>query len=186
MPGLCLRFYLASVLALPTCPGGVGQSRPQRAAPAAAEDSHKMFLQEYLSPPRPRADRTTRYLDAFVDLDGDGIEEAIVYLTGQRWCGSGGCTTLILARQGSSYRLVTKITIAWPPVRVLTSSTDGWRDLAVRVQGGGLDSGYEAEVRFDGRTYPTNPSTPPARRLAARTAGTIVVPSSQEGKPLYP
>jgi len=44
-----------------------------------------------------------RYLNAFVDLNRDGRDEAIVYYASR--CGSGGCGLLILTPEGSSYRL---------------------------------------------------------------------------------
>jgi hypothetical protein len=158
----------------------------QPAAQPSKEDSLKRFLQNYLRMPVSSAGETTRYFPAFVDLNGDGIQELIVYVTGERWCGSGGCTTLILAAKDSSYRVVTRVTITRPPIRVLKDASNGWRSIAVWVVGGSSEPGYEAELRFDGRTYPSNPSVPPARRLTGRVAGETVVSSSQDGTPLYP
>jgi hypothetical protein len=145
-----------------------------------AEASLKRFLQTFDD------DRTTRYVGASPDLNGDGIPEAVVYLISNGWCGSGGCTTLVLAKNGDSWRVITKMTITRPPIRVLKNASNGWRSIAVWVQGGGIQPGYEAELRFDGRTYPTNPSMPPARRLAEKVSGDVVVSSMREGKPLYP
>lgn len=117
-----------------------------------------------------------RFVDGFIDLNGDGRAEAIVHLTSNDWCGSGGCTTLVLVRDGDSWRVLTKITITSPPIRVLTSKTNGWRSIAVWVEGGGISPGYEAELRFNGRNYPSNPSVAPARRVTGEVAGTIVIP----------
>ena len=47
-------------------------------------------------------DKRARYVAAFRDLNGDGTKEAIVYLISNGWCGSGGCSTLILMPNGSS------------------------------------------------------------------------------------
>ena len=121
-----------------------------------------------------------------MDLNGDGIDEAIVYLTGNLWCGSGGCNTLILARDGAFWRTVTAMTITRPPIRVLANASSGWRKISVRVEGGGIQPGYEAELRFDGKTYPTNPSVAPARRLARNVPGQVVVTSSLDGILLWP
>jgi len=125
------------------------------------------------------------YVDAYVDLNGDGIEEVIVHIIGRSFCGSGGCNTLILAREGASYKVVSNMTITRPPIRVLRSASHGWRNLSVWVAGGGIRPGYEAELRFDGQTYPRNPSAPPARRLATKTAGEVVIQSADRGTPLY-
>lgn len=155
------------------------QGRPD-AAPSAAEESLKRFLQTL------DHDETTRYVAAFRDLDGDGTPEAIVYLVGSSWCGSGGCNTLILTRDAGSWRIVTEITITRLPVRVLTTTSHGWRSLGVWVQGGGIQPGYEAELRFDGTSYPRNPSVPPARHSEGNAAGEVLISSTRGATPLYP
>ncbi len=153
-------------------------------ADASAEDSLKRFLQGYFG--GRFEDRTTRYAAAFVDLNGDGVKEVIVHVTGRAWCGSGGCNTYVLAPKGSSYAVVTRMTVTRPPIRVLTTRSHGWLDLAVFVAGGGILPGYEAVLRFDGSTYPTNPTMPPAQPLARAVSGRVVVPLAEEGKALYP
>jgi len=140
------------------------------------EESLKRFLQDYLRDPIIGDDKTIQYSRAFVDLNGDGTLEVIVYITGQHSCGSGGCNTLILTPKDSSYRVVTSITITRPPIRVLTTKSNGWHDITVQVQGGGIVRAYEAKLSFNGKTYPHNPSIPPARRLAEKVAGEEVVP----------
>ena len=155
----------------------------QSPGPSKLEDSLKSFLQHYTG--TSAEGKATRYSAAFTDLRGDGIQEALVYLTSDGWCGSGGCTMLVLAPRGSSYTLVTKTTITRLPIRVLTTKSNGWFDLAVRVQGGGIPFGYEAELSFDGKTYPPNPSVLPARKLPRGVAGQVVVPASMQAKPLF-
>lgn len=49
-----------------------------------------------------------KYVVAFTDLNGDGKPEAVVHLVSNDWCGSGGCTTLVLARDGDSWRVLSK------------------------------------------------------------------------------
>lgn len=108
-----------------------------------------------------------------------------MYVEGRNWCGTGGCLTLVLKQFGSSYRVVTRITIARTPIRVLASKSNGWQDLGVWVQGGGIQPGYEAGLRFDGTRYPGNPSVPPALHLTGKEPGEIVIPKSKEGTLLY-
>jgi len=145
----------------------------------------KSFLRDYLKDSYKAGDTTTRYFATFVDLTEGGRPQVIVYFTDQHSCGTGGCTTLILAPAGSSYKVITSITIGWPPIRVLSTGTNGWHDLGIWVQGGGIQPGYEAALRFDGRTYPRNPSVPPARPLVEKEAGKVVVPKDAVGVPLY-
>jgi hypothetical protein len=161
-------------------------AQPQHQPSSKQEDSLKKFLQNYVG--SSADNKTTQYSSAFVDLKDDGTHEVVVYLTGEGLCGSGGCTTLILAPKDSSYKIVTKITITRPPIRVLTTKSNGWHDITVRVQGGGTIRAYEAKLSFDGRTYPSNPSTTPARRLAEKAPGEEVVPVTaltEGGTPLY-
>lgn len=163
--------------------GSLAQSTGQNSS--AMEASLKKFLQNYEGKPAGADERAT-YSAAFIDLKDDGTQEAIVYLIGPRWCGSGGCSTLILTPQGSSYRVITKTTVTQPPIRVLSTKTNGWHDLGVWVQGGGAQPGYEARLRFNGRKYPSNPTVPPAQRLPKKVEGRVVVPDNNSGTPLYP
>jgi hypothetical protein len=159
-----------------------GSWRMQAQAPQTpTAASIKSFLQEYLRRDRDD-DLMTRYMNASVDLNGDGRQEVIVHVRGPGRCGSGGCATLVLTPQGSSYRLVTRMTINRPPIRVLHSSSNGWRTLAVQVSGGGIDP-HEAELVFDGESYPTNPSTTPA--VEDGTPGDILISNDEEEKLVY-
>lgn len=129
--------------------------------------------------------KTTRYISAFSDLNSDGRPEAIVYLIGDHWCGSGGCNTLILTPQDNYWKIIANITITRPPIIRLSSRSHGWYSIGVWVEGGGIHPGYQAELRFDGKTYPRNPSAPPARRLEERQAGEVLIGSLKDAVPLY-
>jgi hypothetical protein len=152
---------------------------------AAAQSSLRGFLQQYEGISTSPEERTTRYAVAFADLNGDGEDEVIVYLMGNKWCGSGGCSMLILAPRGSGFRLITQTTITQLPIRVLSTKTGGWHDLGVWVRGGGIQSGYEARLRFNGTKYPGNPSTPPAQRLHTKIKGRVVINAASESVALH-
>ena len=130
-------------------------------------------------------DQTARYAVAFPDLDGDGKPEAIVYLVSRDSCGTGGCDTVILSYVGESWKVITKVSITRPPIRLLKSKSNSWYDLGVWVQGGGIQPGYEAQLRFDGAMYPENPSVPPAKHLGAKPPGAVMISASQTLTPLY-
>jgi hypothetical protein len=110
----------------------------------------KTFLQGYVK--ESAADYSeTSYYNAFVDLDKDGKQEAIVYLAGNGWCGSSGCHTLILKPESSSYRIVTDISATYPPIRVFDRVAHGWQSVGVWTQGGGIiPPGYESESAMMG------------------------------------
>jgi hypothetical protein len=144
----------------------------------------RSFLQDY---GKRDFDKTARYVHAFVDLDGDGYDEAIAYIVGRSVCGSGGCNLLVLKSDGSSYRVVSKTTITNPPIRLLSNSSHGWRSIGIWMKGGGNLEGYEVELRFDGKAYPSNPNLAP--RLAEKVPGNIIIPlmkSYTDAEPLYP
>ena len=144
-----------------------------------AEASLRRFLQTLDD------DKGTRYIATFRDLNGDGTPEAIVYLIGNGWCGSGGCNTLVLARAGDAWKVLGNTTITRPPIRVLSRTAHGWHSIGVWVQGGGIQPGYQAELPFDGKGYPGNPTVPPARKLEVRAEGEVVIASMQNARPLY-
>jgi hypothetical protein len=147
----------------------------------------KKFLQDFAGPPISTTDALTEYFDVSIDLNNDKKQEVIVYLKGTEWCGSGGCTMLILAPEGASYKVLTKVTITNPPIRVLAKRSHGWRSLGVWVRGGGIRAGYEAALDFDGMTYPSNPSVLPSGRLTQIPPGDTVISASDisNGKKLY-
>lgn len=145
----------------------------------------KQFLQKHLSNPQFDADKTTRFSSALVNRNDGTIEEVVVYISGQSWCGSGGCTLLILEPHGSSYKIIGRTSIVRFPIRMLHHTTKGHHDIGVWVQGGGIQPGYEAVIRFDGKKYPGNPTVPPARRLSGETAGEVLIASAENAQLLF-
>lgn len=89
---------------------------------------------------------------ALVDLNGDGIKDAIVYFTQQQYCGSGGCTMEIYQGTKAGFEFLSGTLRVSPPILVLTGSVHGWKSLAVRLREGG--SGV---LNFNGRRYPLSP-----------------------------
>jgi hypothetical protein len=150
---------------------------------SGGENSLRRFLRDYVG--ESNRYKMTRYSSAFVDLRDDGVREVIAYLSGRMWCGSGGCPLFILDPAGQSYRLIARTTITRLPIRVLSTKSNGWHDISVLVAGGGIQPGYEAVLSFDGKAYPNNPSTLPARRLEGKLEGKTVMPVTAEGKLLY-
>ncbi len=96
----------------------------------------------------------TDYLEAWTDLNGDQIKDAVVLLQGGEWCGSGGCTMLIYhAKNDHSLSLITKTTVTNTPIYQLSTKQNGWSDLSVYSKGVG-----QVKLSFDGKSYPSNPS----------------------------
>jgi uncharacterized protein YecT (DUF1311 family) len=120
--------------------------------------------------------RLTRYSVALTDLNDDGRAEALIYAMDADSCGTGGCDLYVLSLTSNSYRVVTNISITRPPIRVMPTTAYGWHDVAVWVAGGGIIPGYEARLRFNGISYPSNPTVPPAVRLQ-HSSGRVVIGS---------
>lgn len=116
----------------------------------------------------------TSYKRADADLNGDGRPEAFVYITDPKYCGSGGCTLVVLSPHRRGFRVVLRASVTQLPIRLLPTSARGWRDIGVTVAGGGIPAPYLARLRFNGSRYPGNPTVPPAVPLAKK-AGRIII-----------
>jgi uncharacterized protein len=63
------------------------------------------------------------------------------------------------------------------PIGIATTTTEGWRNLIVRVRGGGTRA-RDVELRFDGRSYPSNPTVPGPRVETTTTPqAQVVIPA---------
>jgi len=127
------------------------------------------------------------YFAQQTDLNGDGRPETIVHVAGPMVCGTGGCNTAVLTPEAQGLRTVAWISVTRPPVAVAETRTNGWRDLIVRVSGGGIIPGYDARLRYDGLAYPANPTVPPAEPLAHAAPRTVLIRefrSFADGQPL--
>ena len=99
----------------------------------------------------------TRYRWLTYDLNGDGQEELITQLD---WCGSGGCTLLIFENHQQEWRFNSRITLVNTPINLGVKQQQGWQDLVLFVSGGGAVPNQHI-LRYDGVSYPLNPSTAP-------------------------
>lgn len=157
----------------------------QTTASSRPNEPLKAYLRSYLSHEEKLPPDTTTRITTYSVKAGDGkTEEDIVYVSGQGWCGSGGCTMLILEPTGSSFKVLGRVTIVQLPIRLLHSKSHGHPDIGVVVQGGGILSGYEAVLSFNGKSYPRNPSMPPAQKATA-TRGRVIIGSTQNSVSLY-
>jgi hypothetical protein len=167
------RFTAAVLLVLSAPSVQMAQSTP---------DPLTSVLQAYIGTPDVET-KKTEYSVVFVDLKDDGTKEAIVYLSSGGWCGTGGCTMLILAPEGKSYRVVTKVPAVRLPIRVLNAKSNGWHDLGVMVRKSGVEPLYEAILSFDGKSYPISVSE--AGESDGKAQGKTAMPSTAKAKPLF-
>lgn len=93
-----------------------------------------------------------KYIFYEFDLNDDGNKEIFVGLRGSYFCGSGGCTTYLLDNQGN---VITKFSVSRDIV-IDNKKTNGFKDLFI------YSGGKFRIVKFNGKSYPSNPSTLPA------------------------
>jgi putative lipoprotein len=111
---------------------------------------------------------------ALIDLNGDGLQDALVLLQNPMYfCGTGGCTLLVFKGTKSGFQFVSRSTLIRSPVLVSETKTHGWRDLVVEVSGGGI-APKRVALKFTGKKYPLNPSTLPPLPKDQQTKGTKV------------
>ncbi len=101
-------------------------------------------------------DYSKRFIFFEYDLNEDGNKEILVGFTGPYFCGTGGCTQLLLDNQGN---VITTFSVSDYPVIIDTNKTNGWKDLFI------YSGGKNRIVKFDGKKYPSNPSTLPELKV---------------------
>ena len=111
----------------------------------------------------------------FIDLNGDRIDDALVYLTGPEWCGTGGCTMLVFKGTPNGFTFVSDVALVTTRVLVSENRTNGWRDLVLISSGGGYPT-KQVSLKFDGKKYPDNPSMQPALPKNQKLRGVVFCP----------
>ena len=101
-----------------------------------------------------------RYYYNKIDLNNDQIPETFVYLVGPTVCGTGGCSGLLLEEKNGEYTVKSRFSLVRTPVIIQNETTNGWKDIVMYVTGGGIEPGYH-QLKFNGESYPSNPSVEP-------------------------
>lgn len=115
-----------------------------------------------------------RYFYNKVDLDGDGTPEIFAYIVGPNVCGTGGCSAVIYKQEDKDYDLFAKFSLVNNPVIISNNKTKGYRDIIMNVYGGGIES-FFALLKYDGSTYPSNPSIQPKVESGTKVEGVAII-----------
>ncbi|MBN8192258.1 hypothetical protein JI667_08865 [Bacillus sp. NTK074B] len=107
-----------------------------------------------------RGEDRVQYYYNHVDLNEDQQPETFVYVIGFPVCGSGGCSGVLFTKENNDYKLITVFSLVRSPIIIQDEKTNGWKNIIMYVSGGGIKGGYK-QLRFDGKTYPSNPSVQP-------------------------
>jgi hypothetical protein len=115
-----------------------------------------------------------RYYYNRIDLNGDKRQEIFVLLVGRMVCGSGGCSALIFEDKNGEYDLVSRFSLVNNPIIISNTTTNGWKDIIIPVAGGGIKS-FFAQMKFDGDSYPLNPSVQPEVKADKKVRGKAII-----------
>jgi hypothetical protein len=107
---------------------------------------------------------------ALVDLNADGQNDAIVFVTADGYCGSGGCVLEVFHATPKGFIFMSGSTVTSLPIRVCAETNHGWRSLVVNSKGRG-----DVIMRFDGVRYPLNPSVQLVATAAQVSAASVVI-----------
>jgi len=163
--------FIGYLLVLSAFPSPAGCSG--RDASSQQGQNTQAFLRNFVRKSPFGSDPTTRYTAAQVP----GTDLTVLYLSGQVWCGSGGCTLLILKSKDIGFSIVGKVTLVRLPIRLLRSTHHGLPDIGVIIKGGGVGYSYEVALQFDGIHYSCNPTTI-KRRVENRGVGDVLIDSN--------
>ena len=89
-----------------------------------------------------------------VDLNGDGLGEALVYFEGDQWCISTGCEMAVFVKGANGFRRMSVIKRVKAPIAIGQESSEGWRDLYARSGNQSIGERI-VRLRFRGN-YPAN------------------------------
>ncbi len=92
-------------------------------------------------------DRKFQYHE--VDLNHDGKNEIFVRFMSPYFCGTGGCTFLLM---DPNMNIITQFSVTKAPIFVEQTDKNGWSILLVK------DSGVFKELIYENDSYPNNPS----------------------------
>lgn len=112
------------------------------------------FLKSYsIGDNRKLTDLDRTFIFDSYDLNNDGKFEYLVGLTGTYYCGTGGCTMLVL---NSDFTLNSEIAGVNYPILISNSELNkGWKNLYV------ASSGSYHLLKYTGTKYPANPADEP-------------------------
>jgi hypothetical protein len=87
-----------------------------------------------------------------IDLNGDGRKEVFISFFTPYFCGTGGCTMILL---DDNLKPITKFTVTRPPVYIDPATQNGWNILYLQ------DGDQWKELTYKNGKYPSNPSVLP-------------------------
>jgi hypothetical protein len=164
-------------------PVGASFGQQSEASSNNPSEALKAFLRSYLNPRQEALlEETARITVVSVKTEAEAGEEQVVYVSGQGWCGSGGCTMLIVEPFQSSFKVLGDVRGVQLPIRLLPSMEFRHPDIGVQVKWDAPP--YEAVLSFNGTNYPVSTVLPPARKIKG-FEGKRIITTTKNSVPLY-
>jgi hypothetical protein len=107
---------------------------------------------------------------ALSDLNGDGKDDAVILITDNEYCGSGGCNLQVFRGGDNGFEFISSSTICKPPIRLLGKTSNGWKTIIVYTGGVG-----DVLLSFNGKKYPGNPSLQPKATKAQVESAKVLI-----------
>ncbi|MEP2103896.1 hypothetical protein [Parasphingorhabdus sp.] len=106
--------------------------------------------------------------------------DVIAYVSGQNYCGTGGCKGFIFKDKsmGSArpeYSLIARIRPARLPIVSLKTFKNGWAEMGVAVAGGGISKPHIGTLSFDGVSFDSNPTLSNARHISEDEIKSVII-----------
>ncbi|MGB3510536.1 MAG: hypothetical protein WBA93_15130 [Microcoleaceae cyanobacterium] len=138
-------------------PSSISLNKTDKQVDEKTEKSLTEALNSYLQELGVNLETGQTYKTEYIDLNNDGIKDALVLINIPDWCGTGGCSLFVFQGGKEKFQFVSQSSLINQPFTVNETQTNGWRDLVVEVSGGGAKPQTVA-LKFDGKVYPSNPS----------------------------
>lgn len=138
-------------------PSSISLHKTDKQVDEKTEKNLTEALNSYLQELGVNLETGQTYKTEYIDLNNDGIKDALVLMNTPDWCGTGGCSLFVFQGGEEKFQFVSQSSLINQPFTISETQTNGWRDLVVEVSGGGAKAETVA-LKFDGKVYPSNPS----------------------------
>ena len=120
-------------------------------------------------------------------------ENPIVFLNGSSgYCGSGGCTLLVLDCTDAGYKVMGKTTVLDSPILLSSDSNNGYKNIKVRSKTSGI-----VALKYNGKAYTKNASTAAKSKkvssdiiifdeIAIKSSSQALTPTTRVAKRMHP
>lgn len=147
------------------------QFTAQRISPEASVDKEvQAAVQQYFKIHRTDPNNT-KFNSVRFDLNGDGLNEAIVLLD---WCSQSGCELLIFENKNNKLRFSSRISQVNPPIIIAKQQHFSWQSLLLK------ENNQLIRLNFDGLSYPLTSKSSKDYAHASDSTGVILF---NQGRP---